>query len=154
MARGANSNDTIQPTKPSPCQIENEDFQAHFDGAKWTVEWRWTTELPELMNQIGCYESTLREEIRAEFRKEVKKWMEEGILIPRKVGGILLFPAVIQPTKKKVRPVLDFQDLNKYVACRTRNGIDVCKEVMRKWKRMERATKIMAYLQIHVAKKL
>ena len=40
MARGANSNDTIQPTKPRPCQIEDEDFQAHFDGDKWIVEWR------------------------------------------------------------------------------------------------------------------
>ena len=40
MARGANSDDSIQPTKPRLCQIENEDFRAHFDGNKWTVEWR------------------------------------------------------------------------------------------------------------------
>ena len=66
--------------------------------------------------------------------------------------------AVVQPTKKKVRPVLDFRELNKYVACHIRDGIDVCEEVMRVWRRMERATKIMdlksAYLQIYVDKKL
>ena len=31
MASGVNSNDAIQPTKPRPCQIEDEDFRAHFD---------------------------------------------------------------------------------------------------------------------------
>ena len=34
MARGVNSNDTIQPIKPRPCQIKDEDFQAHFDDDK------------------------------------------------------------------------------------------------------------------------
>ena len=66
--------------------------------------------------------------------------------------------AVVQPTKNKVRLVLDFQELNKYVACHTKDGIDVCKEVMREWTRMERATKIvdlkLTYLQIHVDEKL
>ena len=37
--RGANSNNTIQLTKPRPCQIEDEDFRPHFDGDKRTVEW-------------------------------------------------------------------------------------------------------------------
>ena len=66
--------------------------------------------------------------------------------------------AVVQPTKKKVRPVLYFWELNKYVVCHTRDGIDVCKEVIREWRRMERTTKIMdlklAYFQIHVNKKI
>ena len=66
--------------------------------------------------------------------------------------------AVVQSSKKKVRPVLDFRELNKYVAYHTRDGINVCEEVMREWRRMERASKIVdlksAYLQIHVDKKL
>ena len=74
------------------------------------VEWRWTVGLLLLTNQIGCYESMLREEIRVEFKKEVESWIDKGILIPwsGKVEGILLLMAVVQPTKKKVRPVLDF----------------------------------------------
>ena len=136
MARGANSNDTIQVTKPRPCQIEDEDFQAHFDGVKWTVEWQWTAGPPMLTNEIGCYESTLTGEIRVEFEKEVERWIDKRILIPwsEKVEEIL--PAVVQPTKK-IRPVPDFRELNKYVACRTGDGIDVREEVMREWKRME-----------------
>ena len=54
--------------------------------------------------------------------------------------------------------MLDFRELNKYMACHTKDGIDICEEVMREWRRMERATKIMdlksAYLQIHVEEKL
>ena len=145
MARGANSNDTIQLTKPTPCQIEDEDFQAHFDGDKWTVEWQWTTRLLVLTNWICCYESTLRGEIRAEFEKEVERWIDKGILIlwPGKVEGILPLLAVVHPTKKKVGPMLDFRELNKYVACHTRDGIDVCEEFMRDCRRMEQATKIV-----------
>ena len=158
MARGANSNDTIQLTKPKPYQIE--DFQAHFDGDKWTAEWRCTTGLPMLMNRIGCYKSTLRGEIKAEFEKEVERWIDKGILIlwSGKVEGILLPIAMVQPSKKKVRLVLDIWELNKYVACHTRDEINVCEEVMREWRRIEGATKIvdlkLTYLQIHVDKKL
>ena len=57
---------------------------------------------------------------------------------------------VVQPIKKKVRPVLDFQELNKYVSCNTRDGIDVYKEVMREWIVDLKS----AYLQVHVDKKL
>ena len=44
--------------------------------------------------------------------------------------------AVVQPTENKVRPVLDFRELNKYVACHTKEGIDICEEV-KEWRRME-----------------
>ena len=46
----ASSNDTVQPTKPKPFQIEDEDFRAHFDSDKWLEEWRWTTGPPVLTN--------------------------------------------------------------------------------------------------------
>ena len=38
---------------------------------------------------------------------------------------------------------MDFWELNKYVACHTRDVINVCEEVMREWRRMEQATKIV-----------
>ena len=79
--------------------------------------------------------------MRVEFEKEVERWIDEGILIPwsEKVEGILSLMAVVQPTKK-IKPVLDFRKLNKYMACHTRDGIDVREEVMRVWRRMERET--------------
>ena len=59
---------------------------------------------------------------------------------------------------KKFRPGLDFQEVNKYVACHTRDGMDKCDKVMQEWRRMEQVTKIvdlkLAYLQIHVDRKL
>ena len=116
------SNDTVQPTK-----LEDEDFQANFDGDKWLVEWQWTTGLPVLTNQVGCYKGTLREEVRLKLEKEVERWIDERILIPwsGKVEGVLPLMAVVQQTKNKVRPVLDFRELNKFMACHTKDGIDV-----------------------------
>ena len=98
--------------------------------------------------------------MRLKFEKEIERWIDERILIPwsGKVEGVLPLMAVVQPTKNKVRLVLDFRELNKFVACHTKDGIDICEEVMREWRRMERAKKIMdlksAYLQIHVDEKL
>ena len=67
--------------------------------------------------------------------------------------------AVFQATKKKVRPVLDYHELNRFLACHTRSDIiDVCDEKLRKWRRLEGGTAIVnlksAYLQLHVAKEL
>ena len=49
--------------------------------------------------------------MREEFEKEVDRWIEEDILIPwkDKVEGFIPLMAVEQPTKNKVRPVLDFR---------------------------------------------
>ena len=158
MAREATSNDIIQPTKSRPCQIED-DFRACFNGDKWTVEWWRASGSPVLTNQVGCYKSMLRGETRVEFEKEVERWIDEGILKPwsGKVEGILLLMAVVQPTEKVVRPVLDFRELNKYVACHTKDGINLCDKVMWEWWRMVQETKIVdlksAYLQFHADRK-
>ena len=85
-----------------------------------------------LTNQVGCYEGTLREEVRPKFEKEVERWIDERILIPwtGKVEEVLPLIAVVQPTKNKIRLVWDFRTLNKYVACYTKDGIDICEEVV------------------------
>ena len=67
--------------------------------------------------------------------------------------------AVIQPTKSKVRPVLDFRELNGHVMCHTGDDVtDVCGETLREWRQTRGASTIVdlksAYLQIHVAEKL
>ena len=113
-----------------------------------------------LTNQVGCYEGTLRKKVRLKLKEEVERWIDERILIPwtGKAEGVLPLMAVVQPTKNKVRLVLDFRELNKYMACHTKDEIDICEEVMREWRRMERSTKIvdlkLVYLQIEVDKKL
>ena len=61
--------------------------------------------------------------------------------------------AVVQPNKKKVRPVLDFRELNSYLDVHTADA-DVCAEKIRERCRRGRRISLLdlrkAYLQIHV----
>lgn len=144
-----------------PCKIDDRDFAARFDGERWEVEWFWKGDRPVLKNHIGCYEHTLRGRVKEDFDREVKRWIGEGILVLWEgvEEGVLPLMAVIQPTKNKVRPVLDFRELNSYVMCHTGDDVtDVCGDTLRKWRQMRGASTIVdlksAYLQIHVAEKL
>ena len=114
-----------------------------------------------LQNRVKFYKNSLESKKNSEFEEEVERWIEDGILIPWKGEGkgVLPLMVVFQATKKKVRPVLDYRELNRFVACHTGSDIiDVCDEKMRKWRRLEEGTAIVdpksAYLQVHVAKEL
>ena len=85
----------------------------------------------------------------------------EGVLVPWRgeEGGLLPLMAVEQPTKGKVRPVLDFRELNNHVRCHTGNDdIDVCGEKLREWRQVQGETELVdlksAYLQVHVTEDL
>lgn len=142
--------------------IKDSDFEASFDGENWTASWVWKGDIPMLKNKVDCYDKNMSEDIRDGFEKEVERWIEEGILMPweEKVHvGIIPLMAVYQPTKKKVRPVLDFRELNKYVNCHTGDDvIDVCTETLREWRQETGAATIVdlkaAYLQIRISKEL
>ena len=74
-------------------------------------------------------------------------------------AGVLPLMAVVQATKNKVRPVLDFRELNEHVKCHTGDDVaDVCGETLREWRQMVGASAIVdlksAYLQLHVHEKL
>lgn len=61
--------------------------------------------------------------------------------------------AAFRTTKIEVRPVLNFHELNRFVACdKGSNIIDVCDDKMRMCKRLVNI--ISAYLQLHAAKEL
>ena len=141
------------------CKIEDKDFEANFDGEKWTVKWK--GEPPVLQNRVKFYKNSLESEKNSEFEEEVERWIADGILVPWKGEGkgVLPLMAVFQATKKKVKPVLDYRELNRFVVCHTGSDIiDVCNEKMSKWRWLEGGTAIMdlksAYLQLHVAKEL
>ena len=143
------------------CKIEDKDFEANFDGEKWTVKWKWKGEPPVLQNRVKFYKNSLESEKNSEFEEEVERWIVDGILVPWKGEGkgVLPLMAVFQATKKKVRPALDYRELNRFVACHTGSDIiDMCDEKMRKWRRLEGGTAIVdlksTYLQLHVSKEL
>ena len=142
--------------------IENKDFCAKFDGNVWTVEWKWINNIaPVLCNKVELYENGKSPEIKESFEKEVDRWVEEGILVPweGKVDSVLPLMAVVQPTKQKVRPVIDFREINKHVECHTGGDeINICQDKLREWRKTRGEIELVdlqhAYLQIRVDKKL
>ena len=107
--------------------IEDKDFTAHFDGFAWTVKWLWKDKPPELKNRVGCYSSVDRPDTHEAFDTEITRWISEGWLKEwtGEVNGVIPLMAVVQPTKNKVRPVLDFREINDYVECHTGDAVAV-----------------------------
>lgn len=78
----------------------------------------------------------MRDDLKKPFDDEIQSWIDEGILVPapdEKVSGIIPLMAVEQTSKGKVRPVLDFKQLNKYVSCHT-GRISICDEALRRYR--------------------
>lgn len=48
--------------------------------------------------------------------------------------GLISLMAVVQRNKRKVRPVLDFRELNAYIDAFTADS-DVCSDKLREWRR-------------------
>jgi hypothetical protein len=71
--------------------------------------------------------------------------------------GVIPLMAVVQANKNKVRPVMDYRELNQYVSSHTAES-EVCGEKLRQWRKMGTNLKIMdlrkAYLQLHVSEEL
>ena len=63
-------------------------------------------------------------------------WIDNGWLLPypeeelRSPKGLIPLLAIQQENKQKVRPIIDYQELNKYVDTYTAN-VDVCSQKLR-----------------------
>jgi len=73
--------------------------------------------------------------------------------------GVSPLLAVFQSTKDKVRPVMDYRELNNYVESHTGDDkVAVCGEKIRKWRQLKGNLQVVdlksTYLQIHIAKDL
>ena len=109
---------------------------------------------PEMINNVAGY--PMNPDVRKKFEIEVNDWIREGILIKKQshVGGILpLFP-VVQLNKGKVRPVLNFKNVNESVTSHTGEAQE-CHASLRKWRMLGDNIAVVdlkrAYLQIHVS---
>ena len=71
--------------------------------------------------------------------------------------GLIPLKAIVQQNKDKVRPVMDFRELNSHVDAFTANA-DVCADRIREWRRLGTNVAIVdlrrAYLQIRVHESL
>ena len=142
-------------------RVEEKDFAAEFspDERCWTIEWKWTEgeEPSVLTNRVPEY--SMSGDIRTEYETELRKWIDDGWLVPYdeavlgKAKGLIPLMAVTQQNKAKVRPVLDFREINGFIDTYTADA-DVCADKLREWRRQ--GTQITAldlksaYLQIHV----
>ena len=149
--------------RESCLEIEDSDFKAVFDGDHWVVSWKWSSDEPCLVNQTAEY--VVSEEDKEEYEKEVDSWIVDGWLeeydekVYGVVDGVIPLMAAKQPNKpRKVRPVMDYRELNGWV--RSNPGVNsvVCQEKLRSWRRRSSNACLLdlkkAYLQVHVDRSL
>ena len=149
----------------APLAVEAPDFDVQFDAAerKWTVAWKWSDGVgPEcLTNAVAQY--AVPPNARQEFATEIDSWIGSGWLVPydeQRHGapkGLVPLMAVQQSNKSKVRPVMDYRELNGFVTAHTADT-DVCADQLRKWRRHGANVAVVdlkrAYLQLHVEERL
>ncbi|KFD52624.1 hypothetical protein M513_06471 [Trichuris suis] len=158
-------NPTICASADTRIHIDKKDFSATYDPVThvWTVAWKWSNGLApgQLCNTREEYTPAVG--IRKPYKEELNRWIHNGWLVPyneEELGpakALIPLLAVTQRSKGKVRPVLDFRELNTHIAAFTGNS-DVCAHKLREWRRQGENVSILdlkqAYLQIHVDKSL
>ncbi|XP_067929784.1 uncharacterized protein [Watersipora subatra] len=104
----------------SSLEIDDKDFIAWFDGSAWFVKWKWKDDEPILQNH--CYEYKVNDDDRKEFDEEVQRWIDDEWLelydstVHGHVERIIPLMAAKQPNKtNKIRPVMDYRELNNYI---------------------------------------
>ena len=146
-------------------ELEQPDFHAEFDQRtkSWTVSWKKSSDQPpeKLYNRVPEY--TIPARTRAEYEKELQNWIDNGWLVPypedklRPLKSMIPWMAVIQQNKQKVRPVLDYRELNDHVDPFTAHA-DICTEKLREWWRAGSKVSVLdlckAYLQVHAHQSL
>ena len=127
------------------------------------MAWKWRDDRePEVLKNTR-HEYAVPPEARQRYEEELQDWIDRGWLQSYdedKYGpakGLVPLMAVIQPSKDKVRPVLDFREVNTYIDAYTGDA-DVCADKLREWRKMgARVTMVdlaKAYLQVRVEESL
>lgn len=145
-----------------PLTIVDKDFEAKFADGKWTVSWRWVAGEPSrLQSRVSEYKCTQAPGVHERYVKEIQEWISKGWLVKWSgpVKGIIPLLAVVQPTKDKVRPVMDYRELNHFVQSHTGDEeIAICAEKVRRWRKLHGELRVVdlksAYLQVRVSKDL
>jgi len=148
---------TVKPTK-----IEDKDFNIQFSDGCWTLEWKWKENSE--FNACLRPRQIVPVSQRAGFDAEIRNWIEEGILVPYEKdnhGEIQNYlPLICVEQQKgevrKIRPVLDYRELNKSIQSHPGGSVPICAERLRKWRQVGINTAVLdlkkAYLQIYVDK--
>ena len=141
-------------------QILDDDFIINYSDKLWEVEWKWENDKEPNIRRIPL-NYKIPDEYEEKFNEEIETWIKNGWLIEyakeNQIKGTLPLMAVYQEHKDKVRPVMDFRNLNEFVSSHTGESV-VCNESLRKWRKLGENLTILdlknAYLQIQVDRKL
>lgn len=153
----------VNEPEPNLLRIDDTDFVATFDGKRWVVKWCWRDgKPPELVNTVQLYKSTQTEKTQVAFNQEIDRWISKGWLKECtnqvEVKGVIPLMAVVQANKDKVRPVMDYREVNEYVENHPGMDAAVCNETLRRWRKLPGPLKMVdlksAYLQVHVDESL
>uniref|UniRef100_A0A5S6Q3K8 Integrase catalytic domain-containing protein n=1 Tax=Trichuris muris TaxID=70415 RepID=A0A5S6Q3K8_TRIMR len=160
-----NKNAAVCASADARIRIEKKDFDVTYDpiARSWTAAWKWSNGMaPEVLRNTRK-EYPPAEGARASYENELKSWIQNGCLVPYdevKFGppkALIPLMAVTQRSKNKVRPVLDFREVNTHIDAFTAN-CDVCSHKLRNWRRQGTNVSILdlkkAYLQVHVDESL
>ena len=146
-------------------EIDEPDFCASFDASEkaWTVKWKWSDDAKPHALRNGVTEYSIPTSARLSYEAEIEEWITNGWLEPdddeklRHAKGLIPLMAIVQQNKDKVRPVMDFRELNSHVDAFIANA-DVCSDKIREWRRLGTNVAIVdlrrAYLQIRVHESL
>ena len=146
-------------------EVSDKDFTAMFSGGKWTVAWKWIDAQPKLsaLRRPNYY---VKEQNATAFNNEIKSWVDHEILVPwdeLKHGAVknmlpLMCVKQVKGNVEKVRPVLDFRQLNKCVLSLAGQNMATCDESLREWRMKGEGCAVVdlkrAYLQVHVSPEL
>ena len=155
----------VAHTLGATMELKQPDFCSEFNQCtkSWTVSWKWSGDQPpeNLYNRVPEY--TIPARACAEYNKELQNWVDNGWLVPypedklEPLKGLIPLIAVIQQNKQKVRPVLDFRELNDHVDLFTACA-DICTKKLREWRRAGSNVSMLdlrkAYLQVRVHQSL
>ena len=148
-----------------PLEVEAPDYLVRFDASKkiWVVSWKWSGGSgPEYLTNTAA-QYNVSPDMRHQFEEELSEWVSNGWLVPydeQRLGpprALIPLMAVRQRNQDKVRPVLDYRELNSHITAHTADA-DVCAEQLRRWRRRGNNVAIVdlrkAYLQLHVDPRL
>jgi len=144
-------------TEASSIRIKKQNFEIEFED-HWVVKWDWKAGAP---SYLPSWQSNFREDKSKDVAtlEVLEEWKRKGYLIDydekmmgKSIGSIPIF-GIIQVNKKKVRPVFDFRNLNKYVDVYS-GSADNCLEKLRKWRSKSFKFSMLdlsdAYMQVRV----
>ena len=151
------------PKDVSDMNIIAQDFTASFEkeNREWIIAWKWNGKPETLVNKIA--EHTIPIGIKHDYEKEIEGWIEKKWLQKYEakkhgpIKGLVPLMVVVQRNKGKVRPVLDFRELNTFIEAFTTNT-DACADKLRDWRQFGENVSIIdlssAYMQLKIDEKL